>query len=76
MAKSNSKVSALSVDGSSDDEGNAGTGMILMNSKAIIFTAYKLFLHRNDAMEAEIGAIMEGISLAMEWCDTPVVNPI
>jgi hypothetical protein len=58
------EVFALSVDGSFDTEGNAGTTwMILGNSKGeVIFAAYRHLLHCNDTMEAELGAIMEGSS--------------
>ncbi|KAM0876387.1 hypothetical protein ACQ4PT_036201 [Festuca glaucescens] len=67
-------VAALSVDGSFDAEGNAGTVMILRNFKGeVIFAACRQLFHCNDSLEAEIGAIVEGLSLALEQCNTHVV---
>jgi hypothetical protein len=59
---------ALSVDGSFDAEGRAGTGMVLRDSnEGVIFSAYRSLLNCNEGLEAKISAIMEGMSLALEW---------
>jgi hypothetical protein len=56
---------ALSVDGSFDEEGRAGTGMVLRDSNgSVIFSAHRCLQHCNDAMEAEVSAVMEGLALA------------
>jgi hypothetical protein len=57
--KPSAHSSALSVDGSFDADGNAGTGMVLRNSNdEVLLAAYRHLNHCNDAMEAELSAIM------------------
>jgi hypothetical protein len=54
-----------------DAEGRAGTTMVLRDSNGVvIFSAYRSLLNCNEASEAEIRAIMEDMSLALEWSTT------
>ncbi|VAI39971.1 unnamed protein product [Triticum turgidum subsp. durum] len=63
----------LNTDGSYVDSDNAGAGMILRNSTGgIIFSACRSLFSCRDAVEAELGAIMEGLSLAIQWSELPV----
>jgi hypothetical protein len=64
---------ALSVDGSSDADGHAGAGTILRDGNgAVIFSAYRSLFHCNDALESEVCALMEGISIALGCSDLPI----
>uniref|UniRef100_A0A453QYK1 RNase H type-1 domain-containing protein n=1 Tax=Aegilops tauschii subsp. strangulata TaxID=200361 RepID=A0A453QYK1_AEGTS len=48
--------------------------MVLRNEDgSVIFAAYRYFFHCNDALEAEIHAIMQGMALAIEHSDKPVI---
>jgi sugar/nucleoside kinase (ribokinase family) len=54
-----------------DAEGRAGTTMILRDSNGeVIFLTYRSLLNCNEASEAKICALMEGMSLALEWSTT------
>ncbi|XP_020162306.1 uncharacterized protein [Aegilops tauschii subsp. strangulata] len=66
---------ALSVDGSYVKEtGLAGSGMILRDSEgAVIFSAYRYLFHCKDALESEISAVLEGVSLSLERSNLPIV---
>ena len=66
---------ALSVDGSfSSHDGRASAGMVLRNGDGTtIFAAYRYIFHCNDAFEAEIHAIMQGMALAIQHSDMPVI---
>jgi ribonuclease HI len=65
---------ALSVDGSFDEEGRAGTGMVLRDSNgSVIFSAHRCLQHCNDVMEAEVSAVMEGLALAHMWSEEPII---
>lgn len=47
--------------------------MVLRDSNGgVIFSAYRSLLNCNEALEAEISAIMEGMSLALEWSNEAV----
>jgi ribonuclease HI len=47
--------------------------MVLRDSnEGVIFSAYRSLLNCNEALEAEISAIMEGMSLALEWSNEAV----
>ena len=66
---------ALSVDGSfQKDDGTAAAGMVLRNSDgAVLFAAYRFIFHCNDSLEAELHALMQGMALAIQHSDLPVV---
>jgi ribonuclease HI len=65
---------ALSVDGSFDDEGRAGTGMVLRDSNGtVIFSACRVLFNCNDALETEFSALMEGLALAQEQSELPII---
>jgi hypothetical protein len=65
---------ALSVDGSFDEKGRAGTGMILRGSNsAVIVSACRVLYNCNDALESEVSALMEGLALAYEWSELPII---
>lgn len=66
---------ALSVDGSFNvTDGSAGSGMILRNaSGGVIFAAYHKLFHCNDALEAELHAILEGIKLTVEHSNSTIM---
>ena len=65
---------AFSVDGSYyAHDGKAGTGMILRdNNGKMIFAAYRRLFHCNEALETEIQAMLEGLSLALERSSLPI----
>ena len=65
---------AFSVDGSFNaHDGRAGTGMILRDDKGkMIFAAYRRLFHCNEALETEIQAMLEGLSLALERSSLPI----
>lgn len=66
---------ALSVDGSfSGTDISAGSGMILRNGDgSVTFSGYRHLFHCNDGLEAELHAIMEGMSLFVEYSPLPMV---
>ncbi|KAE8800119.1 autophagy-related protein 7 [Hordeum vulgare] len=66
---------ALSVDGSyATSDGSAGTGMILRKpSGDVFFAAYLKLFHCNDALEAELQAIHEGVKLAAERSEATIM---
>ena len=48
--------------------------MVLQNrDETMIFAAYRYIFHCNDALEAEIHAIMQGMALAIQHSDMPVI---
>lgn len=62
------QVVALSVDGS------AGAGMILRDNKGtVIFASYRKLFHCNDALEAELQAMKEGLQLAVVHSQSTIV---
>jgi ribonuclease HI len=68
-------VVKLNVDGSFlERDGSAGAGMILRNADGgIIFSACRSLYHCNSALETEIGACMQGLALALQWSQDPVI---
>lgn len=66
---------ALTVDGSFQKaDGSAAAGMVLRNSEGmILFAAYRFIFHCNDSLEAELHAIMQGMALAIQHSNLPVV---
>ncbi|KAE8800054.1 Alpha-amylase [Hordeum vulgare] len=58
---------ALSVDGAfMQEDGSAAAGMILRDHEgSVIFAAYRCIFNCNDALEAELHAIMQGMALAL-----------
>ena len=66
---------ALSVDGSfSPSDGSAAAGMILRRADgSVIFAAYRCIFNCNDALEAELHAIMQGMALAIQHCNLPII---
>lgn len=62
----------LNVDGSVLER-TAGAGMILGDHEgSIIFSSGRHLHTYNDVLEAEIFAIMEGVSLVLQWCNLPI----
>ncbi|KAI5010323.1 hypothetical protein ZWY2020_012460 [Hordeum vulgare] len=68
-------VVAFSVDGSyTPMDGSAGSGMILRDDKGtVIFASYRKLFHCNEALEAELQAMKEGLELAVVHSQFPVV---
>ncbi|KAE8814266.1 Alpha-amylase [Hordeum vulgare] len=66
---------ALSVDGSFQEaNGSAAPGMVLGDSQGvIIFVAYQFIFHCNNPLKAELHAIMQGMALAIQHSNLPVV---
>lgn len=49
------------------ETGEAGTGMVLRDSKGVVTVlAYKFQFHCNDALEAKISVMMERIALTLQ----------
>lgn len=65
----------LSVDGSfNDTDGSTGSGMILRNGTGgVIFAAYRRLFLCNDALKAELHAILEGIKLTVEHSNSTIM---
>lgn len=55
-------------------DGTAAAGMILQrHDGSVIFAAYRCIFNCNDALEAELHAIMQGMALALQHCTNPIV---
>ncbi|CAM0907844.1 unnamed protein product [Alopecurus aequalis] len=64
----------LNTDGSFGAEGDAGAGMVVRDhSGDIILSACRQLLSCRDALQAELSAVMEGLSLALQWCNQPLI---
>ena len=62
----------LNTDGSVA-KGTAGAGMILRDhAGSIIFNSCRYLFTCEDALEAEILALKEGLSLALQWSNSPI----
>uniref|UniRef100_A0A8R7R949 RNase H type-1 domain-containing protein n=1 Tax=Triticum urartu TaxID=4572 RepID=A0A8R7R949_TRIUA len=56
------------------EDGSAAAGMILRNHEGgVIFAAYRCIFNCNDALEAELHAIMQGMALALQHSSLPIV---
>lgn len=66
---------ALSVDGSFfPEDGSTEAGMIFWNSTGeMIFASCQLLFYCNGAFEAEIHAILGGMSLCLQWSTLPIL---
>ncbi|XBI67421.1 hypothetical protein VPH35_046779 [Triticum aestivum] len=69
------EFAALSVDGAfMQEDGSAAAGMILLRQDgSVIFAAYRCIFNCNDALEAELHAIMQGMALVVQHCSMPIV---
>ena len=48
--------------------------MVLRDSDGVvIFSAYRYLFHCNDALESEVSAVLEGLSMSMQQIDIPIV---
>ena len=65
----------LNIDGSySESTGAAGAGMILRDEHGrIVFSSCRFLNRCGSALEAELSACMEGMSLALEWSQQDVL---
>jgi ribonuclease HI len=65
----------LNVDGAFDQQsGTAAAGMILRDATGgIIFSSCRSMQHCTSALEAELCACMEGIALAVQWSQEPII---
>ena len=66
---------ALSVDGTfSSVDGSVAAGMILRrHDESVVFAAYRCLFNCNDALEAELHALMQGMNLAAQYSDVPII---
>jgi len=65
---------ALSVDGSfNPEDGSAAAGCVLKNSEGMIFAAYRYIFHCHEPLEAELHAMMQGMALAIQHSNSPVL---
>ncbi|XBI99227.1 hypothetical protein VPH35_019342 [Triticum aestivum] len=63
----------LNTDGSYDAGGSAGSGMILRDEVGgIIFSACRQLFSCRDALESELTACMEGLSLSLQRSEAPI----
>jgi ribonuclease HI len=63
----------LNVDGAFSREDRAGIGILRDQQGAVIFTACRQLQKCRDATEAEIMAIEEGVTLALQWTDLRLI---
>jgi hypothetical protein len=64
----------LTVDGSFHTDGAAGTCMVLRNEYGnVIFTSCRFLEHCSGPLEAEIQACLEGVVLALQHCQSPII---
>jgi ribonuclease HI len=68
------ELTKLNVDGSFGMDGSAGVGMVLRDSSGgVIFTACRQLINCRDAVDAELAALEEGLSLAMVWTPRNII---
>jgi ribonuclease HI len=65
----------LTTDGSFvQQDGTAAAGMIIRRSDGtIVLSSCRSLRKCGSALEAELCAVMEGMSLALEWCQEPII---
>jgi hypothetical protein len=64
----------VNTDGSFGANGDAGCGVVVRDHDGtIVLSACKQLLSCRDALEAEVFAMLEGLSLALHWCNQPLV---
>ena len=64
----------LNTDGSFGLNGDAGAGIIVRDHKGyIILSSCRQLISCRDALDAEIKALLQGISLALSWCNQPLM---
>lgn len=65
----------LNVDGAFfEADGTGGAGMVLRNQQGqVIFASCRYLTRCTCALEAELAACMEGVSLALEWSTAPFI---
>jgi hypothetical protein len=62
------------VDGSLGVDGMSATDMILRrHDGGVIFTVYRYIFNCNDTLEAELHAIRQGMALALQHTEAPVI---
>jgi ribonuclease HI len=67
-----SNEAKLNVDGAFSTDGRAGIGMVMRDSNGVvIFAACRKIQQCQDATEAEIQAIEDGLQLALQWSQVP-----
>jgi hypothetical protein len=55
-------------------DGAAGTGMVLRNEYgSVIFTSCRFLEHCSGPLEAAIQACLEGVALALQHCQLPII---
>lgn len=55
-------------------DGTAVAGMVLRRyNGSVVFAAYRFLFDYNDALEAEIHALMQGMALAIQHSEIPVI---
>jgi ribonuclease HI len=64
----------LTVDGSyKKEDGTAGSGMVLRDDMGrVIFSSCRSLVLCGDSLEAEVCACLEGIKLALQYCQLPM----
>ena len=66
-------MTKLNTDGSWTEEGTVGAGMVLRDTLGnIIYSSCRELFRCRDALEAELCACMEGLSLAIQRTDLPI----
>jgi hypothetical protein len=64
----------LNTDGSFGPNGDAGAGILVHDHQCeIILSSYRKLLACKDPLGAELYALKEGISLALHWCNKPLI---
>ena len=61
------------VDSSSPVPHLADLGLLRLCPRRNIFSACRYLFNCKDALEAEISAILEGLSISIQWSDFPIV---
>jgi ribonuclease HI len=64
----------LNTDGSFGTDGEAGAGIIVQDHKEdIVLSSCRHLINCRDAFEAELSTVREGLSLALQWFNQPVL---